>query len=93
MGAASELIRRKYGAGLPAGSPSGDNSPMNATFLTALFWICAAAVVASQAMILRSTVRAWKLGAVRSVRTEWAFALVPAVALAAVLWLSWAARG
>jgi len=83
---------RKYGAGLPAGSPSGDNSPMSASFLTLLFWICAVAVVAAQAMILRSTVRAWRLGGARAVRTEWAFAVLPAVALAAVLWLSWTAR-
>lgn len=65
---------------------------MNATVLTALFWICAAAIVGSQAMILRSTVRAWRLGAARKVATEWAFAVLPSVALAGVLWLSWAAR-
>ena len=95
-GATDDVIKRKYGAGLPAGSPSGDNSPMNATlnaaFLSVLFWICALAVVAAQAMILRSTVRAWRLGAARKVGTEWAFAVVPVVALAGVLWLSWAAR-
>jgi hypothetical protein len=65
---------------------------MSASFLTVLFWICAAAVVASQAKILGSTVRAWRQGGARAVRTEWAFAIVPAIALAAVLWLSWAAR-
>lgn len=65
---------------------------MSVSFLSILFWICAAAVVAAQAMILRSTVRAWRLGGARAVRAEWAFAVIPAVALAAVLWLSWSAR-
>ena len=72
---------------------------MSDQFLTALFWSCAAAVVLSQAMILASTFRAWnrtpKLGGTRFARasfSEWSFAVVPALALAGVLWLSWAAR-
>lgn len=81
--------------GLPAGRAQGDNSQMMSdSFLTLLFWSCAGAVVLAQLMILRSTWRAWKLGGARSARTavaEWSFAVVPALAIFAVLWLSWGA--
>lgn len=90
-GVAGVVIPRNYAAALPAGSPSGDYSRMNAPFLTTLFWICAVAVAASQAMILRSTFRAWRTGGTRTASSEWVFAVVPAVALAAVLYLSWSA--
>jgi hypothetical protein len=65
---------------------------MNAALLTALFWSCAVAVAVSQAMILRSTIRAWRLGVARSAVAEWLFATVPAAVLAGVLWLSWGVR-
>ncbi len=68
---------------------------MSDRFLDVLFWGCAAAIALAQVMILASTVRAWKLGGEGPKRvsfSEWSFAVVPALALAGVLWLSWAAR-
>jgi hypothetical protein len=68
---------------------------MSDRFLAVLFWSCASAIVLSQVMILASTFRAWKVDGARAARAsfaEWSFALVPALAIAGVLWLSGAAR-
>ncbi len=58
-----------------------------------LFWLATALIVISQGMILRSTVRA--MLAARSAHArrgiEWAYAIVPAVALVIVLLATWQA--
>ena len=56
-----------------------------------LFWSAILAAVVAQVMILRSTRRVLQAATPRSPALEWAFALVPAIALAAVLFLSWRA--
>jgi hypothetical protein len=56
-----------------------------------LFWSAVAAAVVAQVMILRSTRRILRATSPRTLGLEWAFALVPALALAAVLVLSWRA--
>ncbi len=65
-----------------------------------LFWTCAVLIVVSQLMILRSTFRAQRgMGdgaegagtAPRNGPLEWAFAIVPALALIALLVLTWRA--
>jgi hypothetical protein len=56
-----------------------------------LFWSALLAAVVAQVMILRSTRRVLRAGAPRTPGLEWAFALLPALALAAVLVLSWRA--
>lgn len=61
-----------------------------------LFWLALALVVVSQAMILVSTVRALRsaaaVGGSRPARMiEWAYAIVPAVALAVALFATWEA--
>jgi hypothetical protein len=64
---------------------------MPASVLTVIFWLAAAAVVVAQAMILRSTARAWRAAGGSPTMLERAFAIGPAVLLALVLWLSWRA--
>ncbi|MCC7195354.1 MAG: hypothetical protein IT356_07355 [Gemmatimonadaceae bacterium] len=57
-----------------------------------LFVILAAAIVVSQALILRSTARGMRHGIPGDrVALEWAYAIIPAVALAALLVATWAA--
>lgn len=58
---------------------------------TAILWVAAASILVAQTMILRSTRRALRAGAVRVPVREWAFAIVPALALLLVLLLSWQA--
>jgi ABC-type nickel/cobalt efflux system permease component RcnA len=64
---------------------------MSAQLLTVLFWLSAVAIVVAQAMILRSTARAWRAAGSAPSMLERAFALTPALVLALVLWLSWRA--
>ncbi len=64
---------------------------MPAPLPTALFWLSAAAVIAAQWMILRSTARAWRAAGAPPTPLERAFAVVPALVLLLVLWLSWRA--
>jgi len=57
-----------------------------------LFWIAATLVAIAQVMILRSTVRALRSASAQAGRgIEWAYAIVPAVALALVLVATWQA--
>jgi heme/copper-type cytochrome/quinol oxidase subunit 2 len=58
-----------------------------------LFWLAAALVVIAQVMILRSTVRAMRTAASARARRgiEWAYAVVPVLALALVLVATWQA--
>ena len=55
-----------------------------------IFWICAAAILVAQVMILRSTRRGMIIGPA-SARTplEWAFAVGPAVAVILLLIATW----
>lgn len=55
-----------------------------------IFWICAAAILVAQVMILRSTRRGMLIGPA-SARTplEWAFAVGPAVAVILLLIATW----
>jgi heme/copper-type cytochrome/quinol oxidase subunit 2 len=55
-----------------------------------IFWICAAAILVAQIMILRSTRRGMLIGPA-SARTplEWAFAVGPAVAVLLLLIVTW----
>ena len=48
-------------------------------------------MVAAQAMILRSTARAWRAAGITPSLLERTFAFAPALVLALVLWLSWRA--
>ncbi|MHB1297773.1 MAG: hypothetical protein ACYC0B_04520 [Gemmatimonadaceae bacterium] len=79
---------------------------MFSPFGSALFWIAAAAVVIAQVMILRSTRRAFRAGALeapvgpgdkiepvrrRSQAVEWAFAVGPAIIIAFLLFSTWQA--
>jgi hypothetical protein len=74
---------------------------MPAPLLAVLLWLCAAAIVVAQVMILRSTARAWRAGQAAGdganidqpgpSALERAFAFGPAIVLAIVLWLSWRA--
>ena len=64
---------------------------MPAPLVTALFWIATGAVVLAQAMILRSTVRAWRSSGAPPSALERGLAIAPALALVVVLWLSWRA--
>ncbi|MBM3907796.1 MAG: hypothetical protein FJ363_06945 [Gemmatimonadetes bacterium] len=59
--------------------------------LPALFWLAIVLVVASQVMILRSTVRAMRAAESAQARRgiEWAYAIVPAVALVVALAATW----
>jgi hypothetical protein len=61
--------------------------------LTLLFWLAAALVIMSQIMILRSTVRAMRAAESERARRgiEWAYAIVPAIALVVILGLTWQA--
>jgi heme/copper-type cytochrome/quinol oxidase subunit 2 len=58
-----------------------------------IFWLAVALVAVSQVMILRSTVRAMRAAASAQARRgiEWAYAIVPAVALVVVLVATWQA--
>ena len=56
-----------------------------------LFWSAVLAAIVAQAMILRSTRRVLRAAPPRSPLLEWAFAVAAAVALVAVLVLSWRA--
>ena len=57
-----------------------------------LFAILALAIVVSQVFILRSTGRGMRHGGtVIRPTLEWTYAIVPAFALAALLWFSWRA--
>ena len=56
------------------------------------FWIAATLVIVAQVMILRSTVRALRSPSALAGRgIEWAYAIVPAIALALVLVATWQA--
>lgn len=63
--------------------------------LSVLFWTAVLLVVVSQVMILRSTVRAMRAAASEQARRgiEWAYAVVPAVALLVALAATWQAAG
>jgi hypothetical protein len=57
-----------------------------------LFVIIAVAIAVSQAFILRSTARGMRADtAVRSVTLEWAYAILPAIALVFLLLFAWGA--
>jgi hypothetical protein len=64
---------------------------MPPTLAAVLFWSALLAAVIAQVMILRSTGRVLRTAAPQALAKEWAFALIPAIALAAVLVLSWRA--
>ncbi|MDP1890985.1 MAG: hypothetical protein Q8K55_08845 [Gemmatimonadaceae bacterium] len=59
--------------------------------LSVLLWLSIALVAASQVMILRSTVRAMRAAESEQARRgiEWAYAVVPAIALVIVLVATW----
>jgi hypothetical protein len=61
--------------------------------LPTLFWLAISLVVSSQVMILRSTVRAMRAAESAQARRgiEWAYAIVPAVALLLALAATWQA--
>lgn len=61
--------------------------------LSPLFWLAIALVLVSQLMILRSTIRAMRAAASDRARRgiEWAYAVVPAVALVVALAATWQA--
>jgi hypothetical protein len=55
-----------------------------------LFWTATAVIVVSQFLILRSTRRGMKVGPPGSGSAlEWAFAIVPALCLAGLLFWTW----
>jgi len=71
-----------------------------------IFWVCAAAIVIAQVLILRSTRRAWQFG--RDAKSppsptvgataesspgfaEWVFAVGPVVVLGVLLWATYRA--
>lgn len=64
---------------------------MPAPLVAALFWIAVVAASVAQVMILRSTARVLRTAAPKRPALEWGFAIVPALALVAVLILSWRA--
>ncbi len=64
---------------------------MPASLIALLFWSCALAVVVAQVMILRSSARVLRQGALPRPVLEWGFAVGPALVLALVLFLSWRA--
>lgn len=59
--------------------------------LTPIFWLAIALIAVSQVAILRSTVRAMRGATSASARRaiEWAYAIVPAVALVVALAATW----
>lgn len=61
--------------------------------LPAVLWLSIALVAVSQVMILRSTVRAMRTAESAQARRgiEWAYAVVPAIALIIVLLATWQA--
>ena len=63
------------------------------TLFTPLLWLSIALIVLSQAAILRSTVRAMRRAESPQARRaiEWAYAIVPVVALAVSLVFTWQA--
>lgn len=74
---------------------------MASTFSDIIFFVCAAAILLSQAFILRSTARGMKYDGTQNqgARTatpgrttlEWLYAIVPAFALVALLIFAWRA--
>lgn len=91
-GEAGAVIRRNYGVALPLARGRGDNSHSMPPLVAALiFWSAVLAAVVAQVMILRSTRRVLRTATPRSPALEWAFAIAPAIALAAILALSWRA--
>lgn len=58
---------------------------------TLIFWAATLSIVVSQVMILISTRRAFAAGKVKHPILEWGFAIVPAIALALLLYFSWRA--
>lgn len=71
------------------GRVASDISPMPSLFMTVLFWLAVASALVAQAMILRSTTRAWRASGTPAPVTERVFAFGPALILLVVLWLSW----
>ncbi len=61
--------------------------------LPAILWLSIALVAISQVMILRSTVRAMRAAASAQAKrgVEWAYAIIPAIALMVVLAVTWQA--
>lgn len=61
--------------------------------LPVIFWLSITLVAVSQVMILRSTVRAMRAAESEQARRgiEWAYAIVPAIALVLVLVVTWQA--
>ena len=59
--------------------------------LNSIFWLALALAIVSQVMILRSTVRAMRAAASNRARRgiEWAYAVVPAIALVVSLVATW----
>jgi hypothetical protein len=56
----------------------------------ALFWMATAIIAVAQLFILRSTRRGMRIGPSGSDSVlEWAFAIVPALCLAAILFWTW----
>ena len=94
---AEVVITRNYGAGLRAGRPDRDISRVPDNLPSLVFWICAAAIVVAQVMILRSTRRAWQFGREGQSEkpavgfAEWTFAVGPVVALGVLLWATYRA--
>ncbi len=66
-------------------------APLVSLPLIPIFWLAVALVAVSQVMILRSTMRAIRAAASDRARRgiEWAYAIVPAVALVVVLAATW----
>ena len=64
---------------------------MPAPLAYVLFGLAALAIVLAEGMILRSTARALRPLGVRAAALEWVYAIVPALALAAALVLTWRA--
>ena len=55
-----------------------------------LFWAASAVIAVTQVLILRSTRRGMKAGPPGSGSArEWAFAILPAICLLALLWWTW----
>ncbi len=64
---------------------------MPSTLPFVLFVCCAAAVAVAQAMILASTLRAWRTRGTAGGAVEWAYALGPVPVLVVLGWGTWQA--
>ena len=64
---------------------------MPAPLLAVVLWTCILAAAVAQVMILRSTARTLRRAQLARPFREWAFAIVPALVLVLVLFLSWRA--